>query len=120
MEKTNKDIVEVQKRKKGLALLSPEQRKAAQIKSAKTRADKKLGIYKSSKDVWQLTPMQSIKAKCLECCCGQRKEVVLCPTTACPLWYKRTGRRTGNPTNMKVVVEEVDLKRSEITEEFDI
>ena len=27
----------------------------------------------------------AIKAKCLDCCCWQRKEVQLCTSTACPL-----------------------------------
>lgn len=26
-----------------------------------------------------MTPMKAIRAKCLDCCCGQAKEVRLCP-----------------------------------------
>lgn len=35
----------------------------------------------------------AIRAKCLECCCGQFKEVKLCPCTECPLWRWRSGHR---------------------------
>jgi hypothetical protein len=31
----------------------------------------------------------AIKAKCLDCCCYQRKEVELCTVVACPLWHVR-------------------------------
>lgn len=31
----------------------------------------------------------AIKAKCLDCCCYQRKEVALCTVVACPLWHFR-------------------------------
>ena len=39
-----------------------------------------------------MTPMQAIRAKCLDCCCGQVQEVKLCPATGCPLWAFRFGR----------------------------
>lgn len=42
-----------------------------------------------------LTPMKAIRAKCLDCCCGQAKEVRLCPMTDCPLHPYRMGK---NPT----------------------
>ena len=40
-----------------------------------------------------MTPMKAIRAKCLDCCCGQHKEVRLCPIKDCPLWVYRLGRR---------------------------
>ena len=40
-----------------------------------------------------LTPMKSIRAKCLDCSCGSSKEVELCPVTNCPLYPYRFGRR---------------------------
>lgn len=39
------------------------------------------------------TPMKAIRAKCLECSCGQVKEVRLCPVKNCPLYEYRNGHR---------------------------
>lgn len=39
------------------------------------------------------TPMQEIRAFCLECVCGQRREVELCPASDCPLFGYRFGVR---------------------------
>lgn len=30
-----------------------------------------------------------VKARCLDCCAWQRKEVSLCPAVECPAWAKR-------------------------------
>lgn len=38
-----------------------------------------------------MTPMQAIRAKCLECSCGSAKEVKLCPVVRCPLYDFRFG-----------------------------
>ena len=40
-----------------------------------------------------MTPMKAIRAKCLDCCCGQMNEVRLCPCKGCPLWAYRMGHR---------------------------
>jgi hypothetical protein len=40
-----------------------------------------------------LTPIKAIRAKCLECCRGQRKEVRSCHITDCPIHPYRMGRR---------------------------
>ena len=40
-----------------------------------------------------LTPMKAMRAKCLDCCCGEVKEVRNCPATECPLWPYRMGKR---------------------------
>lgn len=40
----------------------------------------------------RLTRGQAIKAKCLECCCGQYIEVKKCPCKSCPLWIYRLGK----------------------------
>ncbi len=39
-----------------------------------------------------LTPLKAIRANCLDCCAGQRKEVRECHLTDCPLWEYRMGR----------------------------
>ena len=41
----------------------------------------------------KLTPIKAIRAKCLECSCGQWKEVRLCPVKNCPLYEYRNGHR---------------------------
>jgi hypothetical protein len=40
-----------------------------------------------------LTPMKSIRAKCLDCCCWQVKEVRECTVQDCALFPYRMGRR---------------------------
>lgn len=39
------------------------------------------------------TPIKAIRAKCLDCCCGQYIEVKMCPSTKCPLHPYRMGHR---------------------------
>lgn len=39
------------------------------------------------------TPIKAIRAKCLECSCGQVKEVRLCSVKNCPLYEYRNGHR---------------------------
>lgn len=48
-----------------------------------------------------MTPLKAIRAKCLDCCCGQSFEVRLCPIKDCPLYPYRDGHNpnrkgTGN------------------------
>jgi hypothetical protein len=39
-----------------------------------------------------LTPVKAIKAKCLDCCCGNKNEVKLCVVEKCPLYLYRNGK----------------------------
>ena len=39
-----------------------------------------------------MTPMQAIRAKCMECSNDSFKEIKLCPITACPLYDFRLGK----------------------------
>lgn len=48
------------------------------------------------------TPIKAIRAKCLDCSCGNVKEVTLCPITRCPLYPFRFGK---NP-NIQLTSEE--------------
>ena len=41
----------------------------------------------------KITPMKSIRLKCLDCSAGQAKEVKLCTAKKCPLWVYRMGHR---------------------------
>lgn len=40
-----------------------------------------------------LTPIKAIRAKCLDCCGGQRQEVKFCGAKDCPIWPYRHGHR---------------------------
>lgn len=46
----------------------------------------------------RLTRSQAIRAKCLDCCCGQRNEVKQCPAKNCPLWPYRLGKEVEQNT----------------------
>lgn len=39
------------------------------------------------------SPLKAIRAKCIDCCCGNKAEVRLCPSEKCPLWPFRSGHR---------------------------
>ena len=52
--------------------------------------------------LWPLTPLKAIRAKCLDCCCAQPEEVRLCPAEGCPVHPFRAGKnpnraRKGGP-----------------------
>src|SRR4051794_36517045 len=40
----------------------------------------------------QMSPLEAIRLKCLDCCCYQRSEVRLCEAIGCPLWPFRAGK----------------------------
>lgn len=42
------------------------------------------------------TPIKAIRAKCIDCCCGQIQEVQRCPAEDCPLYEYRLGKRPKN------------------------
>ena len=44
------------------------------------------------------TPIKSIRKKCLDCCCGQIKEVRFCPVVLCACYPYRFGRRPDKAT----------------------
>ena len=53
-----------------------------------------------------LTPLKAIRAKCLDCCCGQWYEVKMCTIDWCPLYEYREGHNPklkgkGNISNLK-------------------
>jgi len=39
----------------------------------------------------RLSRAKAIRYKCLECCCYNKSEVRMCPSTSCPLWRYRMG-----------------------------
>ena len=56
-----------------------------------------------------LTPVKAIRAKCLDCCCGQMKEVRLCTAENCPLYPYRMGKR---PKREEDISEDDDDEKS--------
>lgn len=40
-----------------------------------------------------LTPIKAIRAKCVDCCCGNVAEVRRCSAKQCPLYPYRMGKR---------------------------
>jgi hypothetical protein len=38
-----------------------------------------------------MSPLQALRARCLDCCAQQAKEVALCPAVGCPSWAFRMG-----------------------------
>lgn len=50
-----------------------------------------------------LTPIKAIRAKCLDCCCGQATEVKLCPANDCSLYPYRMGK---NPNIKRTYTDE--------------
>lgn len=50
------------------------------------------------------TPIKAIRAKCLDCCCGQFQEVRLCTVETCPLHEYRMGHR---PKDNKIIEEDM-------------
>ena len=39
-----------------------------------------------------MTPLKSIRKKCLDCMCGSANEVKLCPSDDCPIFQYRFGK----------------------------
>ena len=58
-----------------------------------------------------LTPIKAIRAKCLDCCGGQRQEVKLCPCTDCSLHPYRMGHR---PKTTDKAAENQDEEQNEV------
>jgi hypothetical protein len=55
--------------------------------------DERVNQPRAQQPIPILTPLKAVRAKCLDCCCGQRKEVRQCQILDCPLWHYRMGRR---------------------------
>lgn len=46
------------------------------------------------------TPIKAIRAKCLDCCCGDRREVRECTIEKCSLYPYRMGKRPAKDTSI--------------------
>lgn len=47
-----------------------------------------------------MTPLKSIRRKCLDCCCGSAQEVRLCAVKNCTLYPYRLGKRPNASHNI--------------------
>ena len=52
-----------------------------------------------------LTPIKSIRAKCLDCCCGAPSDVRLCSAKSYPLYPYRMGHRPKMGTDTPEVLD---------------
>lgn len=50
------------------------------------------------------TPLEAIRAKCKECSCGDKEEIINCPIKTCPLWPYRV--ELSRMENIDIDVEE--------------
>lgn len=62
-----------------------------------------------------MTPIKAIRAKCLDCCCGQANEVKLCPATDCSLYPFRLGK---NPNIKREYTDEQRAAMAERLRQF--
>lgn len=53
-------------------------------------------------------PLKAIRAKCVDCCCGNAAEVRKCVATDCPLWPFRLG---SNPFRKRLILSESEKQR---------
>lgn len=57
------------------------------------------------------TPIKAIKAKCLDCCCGDKGEVKACTAANCPLWCFRLGK---NPNRKSRVMSDEQREAAKV------
>ena len=55
--------------------------------------------------------LKLVKAKCLDCCCDQPKEVALCPIERCPLYSVRLGK---DPNPRKLSEAELEIRKNNL------
>lgn len=54
----------------------------------------------------RITRGKAIRAKCVDCCCGNSAEVRRCPSTNCPLWRYRMGTEQKNAADGETAEEQ--------------
>jgi hypothetical protein len=62
------------------------------------------------------TPVKAIRKKCLDCTCGQMKEIRLCPVVSCACYPYRMGTRPDEATllSLKEYYDENDEPEGEL------
>jgi hypothetical protein len=107
----------MEEKKRGLAALSPERRQEIIQKSIDARKEKALNPPTDDGEIKVLTPIKAIRAKCLDCMAGQRKEVSLCTTKTCSLFPYRMGKRPRLFDDVEVDIEEEEDEEEDLDEE---
>lgn len=65
----------------------------------------------------RLTPTKAIRAKCIDCCCGQVAEIRRCSIKACALWRYRMGREQRDNLYTRNIKTENSEQDDDFTEE---
>ncbi len=63
-----------------------------------------------------MTPLKAIREKCLDCMCGQAKEVRLCPIKECTLYPFRFGH---NPARAGIGGKGFESEKSDSINDFE-
>ena len=63
-------------------------------------------VFQKKVEAYHMTPIKSIRAHCIDCCGGSRKEVQLCPAEKCALHPYRMGRRPKAATEDPAALED--------------
>ncbi|MEZ0002049.1 hypothetical protein ABIA18_003846 [Sinorhizobium fredii] len=61
----------------------------------------------------QMSPLQAIRRKCLDCCCNQPSEIRACEAVNCALWPFRASVHPYTSARMKNPSQEADFQESE-------
>lgn len=61
-----------------------------------------------------LTPLKAIRAKCVDCCCGNMAEVRRCPAEKCALHPYRFGKRPKGYTHTPESTTKPDTPENQI------
>ena len=61
-----------------------------------------------------MTPVKAIRAKCIDCMCGQIYEVTKCPCEDCSLWPFRMGKNPNCKRKKGDVAGTSDEEESEV------
>ena len=96
--------------KKNLNNIENEEYEASTRKTTDAEEFRKLKEKYSGDETNKISPIKAIRQKCLDCCCGQRTEVQLCPATDCPLWIFRFGK---NPFSNRTLTDEQKIAAAE-------
>ena len=59
-----------------------------------------------------MTPMKAIRAKCLDCCCGNVAEVRRCPISDCSLYPYRMGHRPKSNLSRETPAQERETRQT--------
>ena len=78
--------------------------RAATLLNSKRHRTTGMNLVTSNRErrmrVTNITPMKAIRAKCIDCSCGEKKEGKLSLIEWCPLWSYRMRKRPAKDANV--------------------